>query len=166
MFDKNNANAPYKQKGKLISALSEAAMDTLENMAFMEVEPVNGEIFIARDNDYQWSELLVHGPFQGELRIIMPRSLIRALSETMYGSIGKENEKEILDDAMGEILNTIAGRFMNKLLSKYETFQLGLPEAGKGQCSKITSPSVEKQFKTEDGAFTVMVSGESLLQMG
>lgn len=165
MPDKNNISALDKREDKVRQALADAVMDTLENMAFTEVEPIDCENFVTRDDDCQWSELLVHGPFQGELRIIMPRSLIRALSETMYGSMNQEKEKEILDDAMGEILNTIAGRFMNEILSKYETFQLGLPEAGKGRCSKIASPTVERQFKTEEGEFTIMVSGESLLQM-
>ena len=38
-----------------------------------------------------------------------------------------------MQDLVGEILNTLTGRFLDELTPSGETFQLGLPTKGKGE---------------------------------
>lgn len=157
---------------KMADTLLNALGETLENMAFTEVEAVGLPSPDATETSPEgqpgevlWVSLLVHNPIQGEFRLAMPKTLIQKVAETIYvPAEGSVSDKQLYD-TMGEILNTVAGRFMGKFLREEQTFQLGLPEIGSGKVPEPETASAIWNFRTEGEAFSVVVSGESFLQM-
>jgi len=108
-------------------AMAKAVIDTLENLAFMEVGPapetsweMTGQSIIAA--------LLCHEPLQGEIRGIFPRGLITEIAVTVFGLQDEACSEATMQDVSAEILNTIAGRFLSELLPEQQTFRIGLPE--------------------------------------
>ncbi len=115
---------------KLASAISQ----TMENMTFEEVEIVTDEtIDPYLGDDKLWAVLPVVEPYSGELVLEVPMACAKILLEEAYGEIDAEPSLEGMQDLVGEILNTLTGRFLDELTPSGETFQLGLPTNGQGK---------------------------------
>jgi CheY-specific phosphatase CheX len=144
-------------------AMHHSVVDTLENMVFMEVTPEEGLASPPISADRMTVSLLIHDPVQGELRLSMPRSLTRKMTEAMYCLSAEELTEQMLNDNLAEIINIIAGRFMNEILDDGQTFRLGLPEL---EPTDIIDPGMETRewkFSSDGDEFTLVAIGKELL---
>ncbi|MGA1823962.1 MAG: chemotaxis protein CheX [bacterium] len=145
----------------------------LENMAFMEVMECDTIVMPHDIPNLAWCSLLVKDPVLGEFKLFMPKNLNLKIAEAVYGLSDEELTDQILDDTLGELLNTIAGSFFKKVLSDDQTFTLGLPviaslekenETGAMAPSiHIDSPSIEWNFTLEGEPLLLASSGETLV---
>ncbi|MGA1867406.1 MAG: chemotaxis protein CheX [bacterium] len=156
---------------QLNTLMMRAVNEVLENMAFMEVLP-NGEPLRPEDiPNLTWSSLLVNDPVLGEFQLFMSKSLAMKIAESVYGLPEEELTDLILCDTLGEMLNTIVGRFFNAVLPAEQTFTLGLPEVVPMQDKttehiefpQIDSPSIEWNFNLEEEPILLASSGETLV---
>jgi len=150
-----------KLNGIMINVVSEV----LENMAFMEILLSNESINPTDIQDLTWSSLPVNDPVLGEFKLLMPRSLNLKISGAVFGLPEKKLTDQLLEDTLAEILNTIVGRFFNKVLPGEQAFRLGLPEAGaEKKCPQINPPTIEWTFNLEEELVLLISSGESLMK--
>jgi hypothetical protein len=138
-------------------AVLRVVTDTLENLAFMEAFPVQEDISPGQPE--MTAALLFHEPHQGEIRITCPRSLLVSITETLCGLPEEGVSNGLLKDVLAEILNTIAGRFLEELLPDDQTFRIGLPELDPP--ANLDSSSLRKWcFCAGDDHFTVTITDD------
>lgn len=145
---------------KLREIIVTAVMETLENMAFMEV--IQTDQSEPESPDLLKASILVHDPFPGELRLVMPRELAATIAEALYSPTDESEIDKLLLDVLAELLNTIAGRVMAEVVSHEDTFRLGLPETGVGPFAETDLPLVQCAFEVEGDCFFLAACGDAL----
>ncbi len=141
-------------------AMTAAVTETLENMAFMEIQGDTGEL--TPIDDPVWVTLLVHEPAPGEFRLVLPKALLAAMAGNVYGPTAQLGEQQ-LRDLLAELLNTMAGRFLGRILPG-EAFRLGIPQAGKGAPPPADPHACHWRFLAEELPLSLTASGAPLLQ--
>jgi CheY-specific phosphatase CheX len=144
-------------------AINHAVIDTLENMAFIEVTPAEAPNTAPVTGSFMTVSLLIHDPLQGEMRMTMPQKMVAQITETVYSMPVEELSEQTLNDNLGEIINIIAGRFMTEMLTEGEMFQLGLPELNPVEAVDPSVPSRIWQYQVNSDEFTVTVIGKKML---
>ena len=104
-----------------------AVVESLENMVFMEVLAATEEIRQSVAEEILSVKQQVLAPVQGEFSLLMPRSLVGMIADTIFTMAMEEISEQQLEDVATELLNTIAGKFLNDFLPTDETYKLGLP---------------------------------------
>lgn len=140
----------------LVSALTGAVTETIENMAFAEAVlqgrtntlPVPG-----KGDRTVWLRVL--SPVKGILFMTLSGELLKTLMENIYGMYGDGDPGETGRDTMAEILNTMAGRFMSLLTGPDRNFEIGLPEPEPhpGVSEKLPAPTCV--FDVDGGKLTL-----------
>lgn len=128
--------------------LFESTIETMENMAFMEVRP----------GRYYWASLMVEKPETGLITISFPEQLARRLTESLLGMPRSQQKDEDLPDSMGELINTIGGLLMSKINGENELFKLGLPDKGFGK-PDLPDDTVSDSYEIDGEMFHVFISG-------
>ncbi|MCK5436732.1 MAG: response regulator [Desulfobulbaceae bacterium] len=146
----------------LQETMAAAVIETLENMTFMEVVQTDQPASPQPKSDMLKASILVHDPFQGELRLVMPRKLTATIAETLYQPGDQQDIDNLLFDVVAELLNTIAGRVLAEIVSHERTFRIGLPETGIESFEETDVPLVRCDFETEGHSFSLMVCSEAL----
>ena len=146
----------------LQETMSAAVIETFENMAFMEVVQTDQPASPPPKSDMLKASILVHDPFQGELRLVMPRELTATIAETLYPSGDQQNIDKQIFDVLAELLNTIAGRVLAEIVSHKRTFRIGLPVTGIESFEETDPPGAQYNFETEGHSFFLMVCSEAL----
>ena len=142
---------------KLASAFSK----TIENMIFEDVEPVTDEtIDPYLGNDKLWAVLSVVESYAGELVLEVSMGCAKILAEEAYGEIDEEPSLEEMQDLVGEILNTLAGRFLDGLTPSGEKFQLGLPMKGQGELPEFDDVITSILFSVGEHYLNTIVVGK------
>lgn len=104
--------------------LAAAACDSLENLAFTELEPApEGEF--AGGGGYRGARIRL-GTL-GRLDLALEAPLLREVASTLYSLEAESLDDAVLDDAVQEILNIIAGRFLAGMPRGNAGNTLGLP---------------------------------------
>lgn len=147
---------------KCDTAIQHAVIETLENLAFVEVTPVTSPEATPVAGPFMTVSLLIHDPIQGEVRMTMPHKLVALITETVYSMPAEELSEQMLSDNFAEVINIIAGRFMTEMLTEGEIFQLGLPELNPTEDIDPSIPSRTWQYQIESADFTVTVIGKKL----
>ena len=147
--------------------------EVLETMAFMEIMESFASLTPKDIPNLAWSSLLVNDPVLSEFKLFMSKDLILKIAESVYGLPEEELTDQILDDTLGEMLNTITGRFFTKVLPNEQTFALGLPETAsfeeeKEEWAKVPSPysdspTIEWNFTLEGEPLLLIFSGETIV---
>ncbi len=137
------------------AAMLHAVAETMENLAFMEALPIEEEG--APDPAAMTAALLFHEPYQGEIRIALPRRLLAEIAENLSGPGESELAEPLLKDVLAEILNTVAGRFLDELLPADQTFRIGLPELDPPDAAGAT-PFRQWHFNTDTDRFSVVIT--------
>lgn len=150
----------------LYQAMKDAVSQTLENMAFTEaMEHYNQDYEIPAD-ELAWSSILIQDPVQGEIRLAMPGTVLRSLTGSIFGLDEDEITQSQMDDILHELLNTIAGLFMAKLLKEDQAFKLGLPEPGAGPLPEADENAVVWKLMTaEEAPLLLVASGAPLVAL-
>ncbi len=145
-------------------AIRSAVINSVENMLFIEVLPGDEQRSPPNEPDRLTVSILIHAPVLGELRLSMPESLATRITAAAYCLPAKEVTDEMRSDTLAEIINIIAGRFLNEILDDDQSFQLGLPQIESGPS---IDQGVEQQkwtFLSDADAFTVVAIGSDLLR--
>lgn len=140
-------------------AMVAAVSETLESMAFMEVAAAK-QGSEAMETPV-WVTLLVQEPTPGEFQLILPRALLEAIGENIYGPATAISEQQF-QDLLAELLNTMVGRFLGQVLAA-ESFRLGIPQPGE-DAPPVDPQACQWHFTAEDLPLSIVVSGAPLLQ--
>lgn len=134
----------------LKQAMKNAVSQTFENMAFMEVIEHYDQEFTLPQDDLAWASLVIKDPVQGEIRMALPASALAQLTATIFALEPSEVDENKSRDILHELLNTIAGLFMTKLLPENQTFDIGLPESGQGELPQADQDTLTWRLLTGD----------------
>jgi hypothetical protein len=104
-----------------------AVVESLENMAFMEVLAASEETLQSVTAEAISVKQQILAPVQGEFHLLMPRPLVAIIAETIFTMAIEEVTEQQQEDVATELLNTIAGRFLNDYLPADEIYKLSLP---------------------------------------
>ncbi len=146
-------------------ALAGAVTETFENMAFMEALPSTGSDLLCPDDQPLCVILPILGPAQGELSLRAPNALLRKVAAVLFRCPEEVIEQLQLLDIAAELLNTLAGRFLNRLLSRDQIFQLGLPVQEQNTENTDDQRGRAWFFTAESIAFSLGAVGDSLLAL-
>ncbi len=141
-----------------------AVVESLENMAFMEVVAATGEKGLPAARETISIKQQVLAPVQGEFCLRMPRSLVGMIAEAIFTMAIEQIPEQHLDDVATELLNTIAGKFLNDFLPPDRTYKLGLPmveKTGAGHAQPVKTWC----FQMAEQPVRLTLSGD-LLQAG
>lgn len=132
----------------LMEGLEEALSESLENMAFLELE--SGERVEEKPQlqpDHMLVSLDITKPLSGKFYLVFPEDMVTEMTETVAED---EAEEEMKKDVLSEMANTVAGRFLAHVFPKQE-FEMGIPEccdSGKFRKSRFDNEIV-MQFDAE-----------------
>ena len=84
----------------------------------------------------------------------------KILAEEAYGEIDEEPSLEEMQDLVAEILNTLAGRFLDELTPSGEKFQLGLPTKGQGELPQFDDEITSILFSVGEHYLNTIVVGK------
>ena len=150
----------------LYQAMINAASQTLENMAFMEVMEHGDKAYEIPAEETAWTSMLIHDPVQGEIRLAMPQTLLKKLTGNIFALDEEEITESQMNDILNELLNTIAGLFMTNLLPDEQEYQLGLPELGTDELPEVDADTIVWKLMTSDeDPLQIFASGASLVAL-
>lgn len=110
--------------------LAELLGRTLEEAAFVFAEPADGDGVM--DETLLEARLAYAGPHQGELVLTAPRSFAATLAANLLGEDeGGTAATGDDEDALGELLNMIAGALVDEIFPPGDRCLLGLPRVGR-----------------------------------
>ncbi len=151
------------QDTPIYKAMIEAVRETFENMAFVEVAEQSEEIGFDIPTERDWVSILIHNPLQGELRLALPKNLLTTMTADMFSIDIADVEEVQRQDILSEILNTLAGLFMTKLLPNDQTYQLGLPEYGEGPIPESDEESLVWNLQIEGSPLLLVANGTGFI---
>lgn len=150
----------------LNQAMKNAVSQTFENMAFMEVIEHYDQEFKLQLDDLAWASLVIKDPVPGEIRLAMPVSSLTQLTATIFALDPSEVDESRSKDILHELLNTIAGLFMTKLLPENQAFEIGLPESGQGDLPAVDQDTLVWRLLTGDEMpLQIFLSGAPLVAL-
>jgi len=155
-----------------------AVIDTLENIAFMEIIP--SKLVTPYDEALAClsAEILINTPFSGKLRLVLSKALVKQLVLNSYPSEGIEiregqfvfediNRNQIpedtLEDSLREIVNIVTGRLMTDLIPDNQSYEIGLPEISADAFLGFEGASLCIEFFAEGHPFWLMLFGDGFI---
>jgi hypothetical protein len=151
-----------KENDSLAKALIRAVSSAIEKIAFEEPEVLPEPVDI-QDEAVSFS-LPVVSPYLLQTRIIIPKELAVQLTKTIYRDDEKDITDELLDDTVGEFLNTIIGTMMGELTLGKRIFEMGLPEKVREEEGVPAGQSRRCFFRIEESAFCVEIYGDAFIE--
>ncbi len=150
----------------LKQAMKNAVSQTFENMAFMEVIEHYDQQFKLPPGDVSWASLVIKDPVPGEIRLALPTSGLTKLTAEIFALEPSNIDENKMRDILHELLNTIAGLFMTKLLPDNQTFEIGLPESGQGELPPTEPDTLTWRLLTGDEMpLQIFVTGAPLVAL-
>jgi hypothetical protein len=146
-------------------AMIEAVQQTLENMVFMELIEERGTPTNIPVAELTWSSMLINDPVQGEIRLVMPATLLKKISGNVFGIDEEEVTTSQAYDILNELLNTIGGLFMTKLFPNQE-YRIGLPSLEAGKLPGVDEHTVVWHLiNGDEEPLKIYAVGESLVAL-
>jgi len=106
------------------SALERTVVESFSEMAFIDAVPTQpGEIAVSHIMHLQFS-----GPESGELVLHLPHGCKQRIVENIYGEDWNNLHSSEIDDCLLELLNVIAGNFLQVLFGDTTTYDISLPQ--------------------------------------
>jgi len=151
-----------KESDPLQQSLIKAVLATMENIAFEEPEVLPGPADFAGET-ISFS-LQVVSPYLLLTRIEISKKLAAKLTRTIYRDDEKIITDGLLDDTVGELLNTIIGTMMGDLTLGERIFEMGLPQKTDGR--KETPAGIVRRifFRIEGDVFYVEIFGDAFVE--
>ncbi len=116
------------ERNDLIESLNAALAESFEGLAFIEFDLWAEVQEIPKSADKHYSTSIdITDPFTSKISLVCSKQFILNTIESITGEEASDNESEI-SDTLKELLNTVAGRFMVKLLSESAEFDFGIPD--------------------------------------
>ena len=151
-----------KENDPLGKSLVKSVLAAMENIAFEEPEVLPEPVKITGETVSL--SLQVVSPYLLLTRVIMPKELAIRLTKTIYRDDEKEISDTLLDDAVGEFLNTIIGTMMGDLTLGERIFEMGLPEKVKVELESPSGHARRSFFSIEEFYFAVEVYGDAFIE--
>jgi CheY-specific phosphatase CheX len=149
-----------EKSNTLQSSLAHAIARTMENMSFEEIEVVDVSVNPEVGRDAMWASLPILQPMAGEVVIELSRHYGIMLAKEVFGlEPDSEISDESVNDVIAEILNTMAGRFVDDLLASQFKFELGLPSTGRGRAQLHSKPAAAIVVNVGEHYMTATVIG-------
>lgn len=140
----------------LCLAVKDAVTECIENMAFMSVDTEIDEPVPDIDGeDAVIAHIRVLEPAAGELRLAMPRKTASELAKALFCITERELSERLINDLACELLNTISGRIMKRVLPAECLYHLGLPCMADGDVPEIQPPFVHCRFMADGNLLAV-----------
>lgn len=147
----------------LSDVIKESVSLAMEGMAFTEVERSVNQINL--EDELIWSKLEIKEPYKGHIMLIFPRGLASELAANMFG-MDEEPSLDVVKDSLAELLNTLTGIFMARIVSENDLFMLDVPVNGDGCPSKIDGAECyEDNFSVCGQSFKIVLSGKEILDV-
>ena len=110
----------------ITEALNQSVCETLENLAFTEV-------MVAPDTSLNLKPVQCLGTRislgnLGTMDLVLEKNFLEEIGGILFNAGPEGLEPDALPDTLNEILNIIAGRFLEKLFQGQSDFTMGLPE--------------------------------------
>lgn len=103
----------YKEK---LGALQQAVVNTVGNMAFMEMYLAREEFFQKAEQEKMLeASLRIFAPFEAVFHLKISLTLLGEMIENMYGIDKPDITEDLENEALGEILNAIAGQVVQSV---------------------------------------------------
>ncbi len=151
-------------------AIASAVAITLENMAFEQAIPED-EPEVPVGADPYWAKLNLLSPHEGFVMILVGNEGAKLIAEAIHGpgddlfaDEPEELPREMVFDTLAELINTIAGRFLNSYLPPDQRFELGLPETGHGNVPSVPGNAKSWDFMVQEEVLKVTISGDYFIQ--
>lgn len=145
---------------KICSITQETVNETFESMIFMPVISLPKDMPKPTIEGNHFAKLEFLAPMKGIMYLAVPPNLATEITKNLYGWMDEsEMTDEVIQDAMAELVNTVAGQFLSKFLPEDQTFEIGLPTTGE----TVFNPSkkaVVCYFLTEQDGFTIALEGD------
>ena len=109
--------------------------------------------------------LQVVSPYLLLTRIEIPKKLAVKLTKTIYRDAEKEITDALLDDTVGEFLNTIICTMMGDLTLGERIFEMGLPQKITREERTSGKNVREFFFRIEEIPFCVSIDGDAFVDM-
>jgi hypothetical protein len=158
---KTTENRTLKESDSLQINLVKAVLATMENIAFEEPEVLPGPVDI--EGETVSFSLQVVSPYLLLTTVDIPKKLAAKLARTIYRDDEKEITDGLLDDTVGEFLNTIIGTMMGDLTLGERIFEMGLPQKITREKRTSREKGREFFFQIEEFPFCVAIDGEAFV---
>ncbi len=112
-------------KEVLEEALRSAVSLTFADMCFLDVQPALGE---EHPGDGQLLHIAFSAPIRGGMILLLPLDLKRQIVENIHASAWEELNATQIDDCLLELLNVLAGNFLQMLFGESRKVNLSFPE--------------------------------------
>lgn len=116
------------EETEIMEIIFNSVSGALEEMAFSEVDHPESAGENKLPDSFCWSHLSILEPAEGDISIVVPLELAYDLVSGIYAMSKAPPSDEILKDSIAELLNTIAGLIMEKVVDEDTLFKIGLPE--------------------------------------
>ncbi|MBC8203974.1 MAG: chemotaxis protein CheX [FCB group bacterium] len=149
---------------KIRQSLSDAVATTFEEMAFEMAVPMKG--------DENYDEFIIEkihavihiiSPVEGKMAVILSSEYAKSIAENIIAQNADEITPELVNDMLGEILNTIAGNYMKNLTHSSIKFELGLPHTGEGAPQLEADELESVTFRMNGEYMIVKIYGEGFI---
>jgi hypothetical protein len=151
-----------KESDSLQKSLVKAVSATMENIAFEELEVLPDPVTIP--GEIVSFSLQVVAPYLLLARIEIPKKLATRLTRTIYRDAEKEITDVLLDDTVGELLNTIIGTMMGDLTLGERIFEMGLPQKITGEKDVPSGNARRNFFRVEKFPFCIEIYGDAFVE--
>lgn len=151
-----------KESNSLQKSLLKAVMATMENIAFEEPEVLPGPVDI--EGETVSFSLQVVSPYLLLTKIEIPKRLAAELTRTIYRDDEKKITDDLLDDTVGELLNTIIGTMMGDLTLGERIFEMGLPQKTVGTKETPAGKVRTIFFRIEGLPFCIEIYGDAFVE--
>ena len=151
-----------KESDSLQKSLVKAVLTSMENIAFEEPEILPGPVDL-KGETVSFS-LQVVSPYLLTTRLEIPKELAIKLTRTIYRDDEKEITDALVDDTVGEFLNTIIGTMMGDLTLGERIFEMGLPQKS---MEKKETPAGDVRrifFRIEEFPFCIAIHGDAFVE--
>ena len=151
-----------KENDPLGKSLIKSVAAAMENIAFEEPEVLSEPVKITGETTS--FSLQVVSPYLLLTRFTIPKELAIKLTKTIYRDDEKEITDILLDDTVGELLNTIIGTMMGDLTLGKRIFEMGLPEKTKEEQEAPAGHLRRYFFRIEELVFCLEIYGDAFLE--
>lgn len=105
-------------------AVTEAVQQTFADMAFIDVE-------VDSESDFPGGQMIhisFYEPVEGEMALMLSKACKESVVENIYGKDWSEVDSAAVDDCLLEMINVIAGNFLNLYCGFRSKHNLSLPK--------------------------------------
>ncbi len=112
----------------LTDPLTEAISESFENLIFTEVEEVQELERLPALQNTTMICVDTLAPFRKRIVMFIENDFAEEIFTEMLGGDMETTTDEMIRDALGEIGNTVVGKFLSKAVPQDQEFSLGFPE--------------------------------------